>query len=446
MNAERPTSGDAASSTPARGTPPGRRRAVLTGIGIINPIGKTTASFWESLRSGKSGIRTLQSFDPAGLPTRFGGEVADFDPKKILHKDHRKSLKTMARSIQLAVAGAQLALTDAGVEPGKLEPTRFGVEFGSGLIATELDELAPAALVSANCQPGAVDLEKWGEQGMASIPPLWMLKYLPNMLACHVSILHNAQGPNNTITESDVSGLLALGEAYRILKRDHADFFLVGGADSKINPLSMVRQCMFGMLSRRNEAPEKASRPFDRCRDGLVVGEGAAVLCLEDLEHARRRGAKIYGEVVGFGAAFDRERSGVGVARAVRVALAEAGVDVEEIDHINAHGLSGIEADVAEARALNDVFGDRSQPPTVFAAKSYFGNLGAGSATSELIASLLALHHGLVPATLNYEEPDSHCRVAVLREPRPLARPYFVKVGFTEMGQCGAVVCRRWQE
>jgi 3-oxoacyl-[acyl-carrier-protein] synthase II len=439
--------------TPARpthlGAPspaqPSPRRAVLTGIGLINPIGLSIEAFWESLRAGRSGVRTIQSFDPSGLPTRIGGEVPDFDPKKILQKDHGKALKTMARGIKLAVAAAQLALNDARLEPGQLEPTRFGVEFGSGLIATDLDELAPAAVVSANCQPGSVDLEKWGEQGLANIPPLWMLKYLPNMLACHVSILHNAQGPNNTITESDVSGLLALGEAFRILQRDQADFFLVGGAESKLNPLSMVRQCLFGALTRRNDPPEKASRPFDRRRDGLVLGEGAAVLCLEELEHARRRGAKIYAEVVGFGAAFDRDRSGRGLARAIRAALADAHVGPDAIDHINAHGLSAVEADALEARAIQEVFAGRAPAVPVFAPKSYFGNLGAGCATSELAVSLLAVHHGLVPATLNYEEPDPACPVAVVRAPRAVTKPFFLKVGFTEMGQCGAAVCRRWE-
>ncbi len=196
----------------------------------------------------------------------------------------------MARTIQLAVAGAERALDDGKVDKSKLEPTRFGVEFGAGLIATELHDLIEAACVSANCQPGRVDLEKWGEQGLPAIQPLWMLKYLPNMLACHVSILHDARGPNNSITESDVASLLALGEAYRILVRDQADFFLVGGAESKLNPLSMVRQCLFEHLSRRNDEPAKACRPFDRQRDGLVLGEGAGVFVVEELEHARRRG------------------------------------------------------------------------------------------------------------------------------------------------------------
>src|SRR5439155_16235882 len=168
-----------------------------------------------------------------------------------------------------------------------------------------LDELADAAVLSANCQPGQVDLEKWGAASMEAIPPKWMLKYLPNMPACHVSIFHDAQGPNNTITENDVAGLLAMGEAYRILARDQADFFIVGGAESRINPLSLVRQCLFEALSRRNEEPEKASRPFDRRRDGYVLGEGGGVFGMEELEHARRRGARSYAEVLGFGAAVD---------------------------------------------------------------------------------------------------------------------------------------------
>jgi 3-oxoacyl-[acyl-carrier-protein] synthase II len=274
-----------------------------------------------------------------------------------------------------------------------------------------------------------------------------MLKYLPNMLACHVSILHDAQGPNNTVTENEAAGLLALGEAYRILCRDQADFFLVGGAESKINPLSLSRQCLFEALSRRNEAPEKACRPFDRGRDGLVLGEGAGVFVLEELAHARRRGARIYAELVGFGAAFDRDRSGEGLARAVRAALREAGIGPDEVDHVNAHGLGSRRGDAWEARGLCRVFGEYTPPVPVFAAKSYVGNLGAGGGTTELAASVLALQEGCLPATLNYEEPDPECPVAVAAgSPRPVSRPYAVKVSFTEMGQCAAVVLRRWDE
>jgi 3-oxoacyl-[acyl-carrier-protein] synthase II len=420
------------------------RRAVLTGIGVITSIGNDLGSFWSALHSGRSGIRRIQAFDTSRLPVQIAGEIPDFNDKtakKFVAKEHGKSLKVMARTIQLAVAAAQRCLDDAGVDPSKLDPERFGVEFGAGLIALELDELGDAALASMNCRPGSVDLEHWGSEGLATIPPLWMLKYLPNMLACHVSIMHNAQGPNNTITENDVAGLLALGEARRIIGRDQADVMIVGGAESRINPLSLVRLALFEQLSRRSAEPEKACRPFDRQRDGMVLGEGGGVLILEEREHALRRGAKIYGEVVGFGSAFDRQRNGSGVVRAIRAALAGAGIGPEEIDHVNAQGFSTCPGDACEARALQEVFGNCDPPVPVLAAKSYFGNLGAGSSTTELAASLLALQHGVVPPTLNYEEPDPDCPVSVLAgSPRPVRRKHVLKVSFTEIGQCAAVV------
>ncbi len=418
------------------------RRTVITGIGVLTSIGRDAASFWSALRDRRSGIHSIKTFDPTGLPVRFAGEIADFDAKDYIEKKDRRGLRMMARTIQLAVSAAQLALTHGQVDKTKLDPERFGVEFGAGLIASELPELADAARISSNCQPGSVDLEKWGVQGIPIIQPLWMLKYLPNMLASHISILHDARGPNNSITESDVASLLAMGEAYRILTRNQADFFLVGGAESKINPLSMVRQCLFEPLSKRNDAPDKACRPFDRRRDGIVLGEGAGVFVMEELQHARKRGAKIYAEVVGFGAAFDRKQNGDGVARAVRAALAEAGVGPEDVGEVNAHGLAARDPDVVEARGLGTVFGDLRVP--VFAAKSYIGNLGAGASTTELAASVLGMEHGMIPATLNYEEADPDCPVSVSAEPRPLGKPYVLKVSFTQMGQCAAVVLRKF--
>jgi 3-oxoacyl-[acyl-carrier-protein] synthase II len=421
------------------------RRAVITGIGVLSPIGLDKAAYWEALTSGRSGVRTISGFDVSALATTIAGEIVGFDCKKYIDKKERKSLKIMSRTIQFAVAAAQLALDDSKVDKEKLDPTRFGVEFGAGLIASELEELGPPAQASANCQPGAVDMEKWGTHGLACMPPLWMLKYLPNMLASHVSILHNAQGPNNTITENEVAGLQALGEAYRIVGRGLADFFLAGGADSKLNPLSMVRHSLFMPLTRRNAAPEKASRPFDRGRDGVVLGEGATVLVLEALEHATRRGAHIYAELVGFGSAFDRGRTGAGLARAMRAALNEAGIGPQDVDHINAQGFSSIDADVWEARGLQEVFGGCSEPVPAFAGKSYFGSLGAGSSTTELAASILALEHGILPATLNYDEPDPNCPIAVVaKEMRPVTRSHALKISFTEMGQCAAVVVRKW--
>jgi 3-oxoacyl-[acyl-carrier-protein] synthase II len=416
------------------------RRVVLTGIGVMTPLGQSPAAYWDNLRQGRSGIRAISAFDPAGLPVRIAAEVRDFDAKKHVTKENRKQLKVMARAIQFAVAAAQSALDDGKVDKSKLDPTRFGVEFGAGLLASELPELAPAAVESLSPTPGHVDLPKWGAKGIPVIQPLWMLKYLPNMLACHVSVLHDAQGPSNTITEGDAASLLALGEAFRIIRRDQGDFFLAGGGDSKINPLSMIRQGMFGHLSRRNETPEQACRPFDRERDGLVIGEGAAVVIAEELEHARRRGAVVYGEMVGFGSAFDRGVRGKGMARAMRAAMSQAGVSADAIDHVNAHGLGSPRFDAAEAAAITEVFGAGAVP--VWAVKSAIGSLGAGAGVAELAASLLAMKHGEVPATLNYQSPDPACPVAVTRTPFRVAKPYFLKLGFTEMGQCAAVVIR----
>jgi 3-oxoacyl-[acyl-carrier-protein] synthase II len=268
---------------------------------------------------------------------------------------------------------------------------------------------------------------------MDVIQPLWMLKYLPNFLACQVSIMHDAQGPNNSITENEVAPLLALGEAWRILQRDDADFFLVGGSDHKTNPLSMARQSLFEKLSHRNDAPEKACRPFDRGRDGIVLGEGGACLVFEELEHAKKRGARIYGEVVGFAAGFDRRRDGKGLARVIRSALNEAGIAPTDVDHVNAQGYSGVEYDRWEARAIREAFGEACPP--VFAAKSYFGNLAI---------SLLALQHGILPPTLNYEEPDPECPIPVLAgSPHTVRKPHVLKISFTGMGQCAALVVRK---
>ena len=419
------------------------RRAVLTGIGVVSPIGLDSVTFLRNLREGRGGIHTVRSFDASALPVRFGGEILDFDAREYLEKKDRKRLNVMVRTIQFAVAAAQLAVSDAGLKKEALDPGRFGVVFGTSTIPGDVGELGPAALESLGDQPNRIDLKKWGERGLARIPPMWMLNHVPNMLACHVSILHNAQGPNNTISQSDGGGLLALGEAFRALQRGRADLFLVGGADAKINPLTMARQCLFTSLSRRNDAPERACRPFDRGRDGGVLGEGGGVFVMEEREYARRRGARIYAEVLGFGAAFDRRRDGAGIARAARIALAEAAVTLDELDHVNAQGYSTPVADALEAQALGELFGRDGRAVSVFAPKSYFGNSGAASGPMELAASLLTAEAGVLPATLNYEEPDPLCPVEVVRESRRVKGRCFLKIGFTELGQCAAMVCRK---
>jgi 3-oxoacyl-[acyl-carrier-protein] synthase II len=422
------------------------RRTVISGVGMINALGLDTPTAWEAILAGKSGIRRISLFDTSGLPVHIGGEIPGFSAKDFLDKKDpaRKSLRMMSRPIELAICAALLALKDGAVDKSKLDPTRFGCEFGSGLIAMELPELGDAAQIGTSGGNAPADLVRWGRDGLATIPPLWMLKYLPNMLACHVSIFHDAQGPNNTITESDVASLLALGEADRLLERDAADFFLVGGTESKINPMSLVRQCLFEPLSRRNDEPQKACRPFDRKRDGLVLGEGGTVMVVEDLGHAQKRGARIYAELVGFGSAFDAKKSGGGIARAIKAALKEAGIGPADVDHVSAHGLGTVESDAWEARGIREAFGDVKVP--VYAAKSAIGNQGAGGGLTELALSILALHHGKLPGTLNHEETDPACPVTVhVGSPRQVTKPYALKVGFTQMGQCAAVVVRKWE-
>jgi 3-oxoacyl-[acyl-carrier-protein] synthase II len=415
------------------------RRVVITGFGLITPLGLTPESIWQNLLASRSGVRAIRSFDPGSAPSRIAGEIDDFNAKSIVDKAHRKSLAMMARPIQLAVAGAQIALAHGRVDTKTLDPVRFGVEFGAGLMPSELPELADAGKISTI--EGRVDMQVWGESGLSAVGPKWMLKYLPNMPACHISIMHNAQGPNNSITESDAASLLALSEAYRILKRDGADFFLVGGTESKIHPLSLVRQCLFEQISTRNDEPEKACRPFDRRRDGLVISEGSGVLVVEELEHAKKRGATPWAEVVGIGASFDAKRNGDGMSRAIVTALKNANLTPDDLDHVVAHGLGTSGGDSWEAKGLSKALGQRVP---IVAFKGYFGNLGAASGAVELAVSVMALGHKVCPATLNHDEADPDLPSLTIHRgsSKAVSKPYALKLAFTQMGQCSAVVYR----
>jgi 3-oxoacyl-[acyl-carrier-protein] synthase II len=417
------------------------RRVVLTGIGVVCPLGLDVSSFAQALRAGRSGVRAVRSFDASAMPVRIGGEIEGFDARNYLEKKDRKQLKTMVRTIQLGVAAARLAVDDSQLDLAAVDPSRFGVCLGTGTVPGELTDLGLAARASLDECIGKIDLRRWGSDAIATIPPMWMLNHVPNMQACHVSILNNAQGPNNTITQSSAASLLALGEAYRIVERGTAEIMLAGGADTRVNPITFLRHCLFSQLSCRNDEPEKACRPFDRQRDGQVLAEGGTVFVLEERDHARRRSARIHAEVLGFGSAFDRGRTGQGLARAVRAALTQAGVAPGDIDHVNAHAGGSVADDAWEARGLREALGDVSVP--VLAVKSYMGNLGTGASATELAASLLALGEGVMPGTLNYDHPDPDCPVSVAPEPREVTKPCVLKVACTELGQCAAVVIRK---
>ena len=352
------------------------RRTVLTGLGVICPIGAGPAAFWQALRAGVPGVHTITSLNPFALPSKMAGEVRDFSAKSLIERSYRRTLNAMARTVEFGVIGCQLAMQDAGLSKGSVPPERIGVDFASVMGATELDDLGPASKKSLHSDGIHPDLTAWGSVGLNEVPPLWMLKYLPNMPACHATIIYDIQGPSNTQIPGDTAGAVALGEAVRIIRRYAADVMLVGGSEAKVHPLSLSRFNLFSLFSKRNDDPEGAIRPFDLERVGTAPGEGVAAFTLEGLDHARSRNAKIYGEVMSVAGGVDRGMTGQGLARVIRNALTAANIQPRDIDHVNAHGLGTTKGDAFEAyEALRKCFGRSVQ---VFAPLSRFGNLGAG--------------------------------------------------------------------
>jgi len=281
----------------------GKRRVVVTGIGLITACGKGWQPYWDAVVHGRSHIRYLSSLALNGFPSRLAGEVVEFDPSEYVKK--RKLLKVMSREIQLAVAASQYAIEDSGLDVSQTDRFRFGVSLGTGIINTDLDEIG-VGIRSALDESGSFQMTKFGQEGIRALFPLWFLKYLPNMPACHISIAQGLQGPNNTITTSAAAATQAVGEGFRVIKRGDADLMLAGGTDSKINAMGISRFHLLGLLSSRNGAsPEKIYCPFDSRSDGLLLGEGAGLLMLEERNHALKRGARIYGEIIGYGSASD---------------------------------------------------------------------------------------------------------------------------------------------
>ena len=419
-------------------------RVVVTGVGVVSPIGIGNDSFWDSLLHNRTGIDFLQSMPSDGLPSAFGAEVRDFNPVNFLRD--KKFVKVMCRDIQLGVASSNLAVTDANVSSGWIDPDRLGVVYGAGRMTCHPSELAAA--VNACRTEGGFDPDKWGPEALASIAPLWLLRQLPNMPASHVSIDHNACGPNNTITCRDASALLALSEAVRVIEAGRADAMIVGACSSNIHPVDIAKFHSFEGLSRRTDDPTRACRPFDFERDGTVVGEGAASFVVESYQHAVRRGANIYAEVLGVGAGCDgkglaNESAGLGLVRAMESAIDGAGIRASELGHINAQGKSTQPDDIVEARAYHRVFGDLALKIPVTALKSYVGHFDAGAGAVELAGTLLSLKNGYIPATLNYEIPDPRCRLNVARgEATRLSNRTAITVNRTAMGQSAAAVLR----
>jgi 3-oxoacyl-[acyl-carrier-protein] synthase II len=388
-------------------------RVVVTGIGVVAPNGIGRHAFCEAILEGRSGVDYIESFDTAGLPIKIAGEIRDFNVLPYLGV-HRKNAKLMSRAVRFAIGAAAMAVEDAGIRPDQLDPARFGVCMGTGITPVDVQELVPPILRSVDAN-GTLDLARFAQARSESIFPLWLLQHLPNMAAAHISILHHAMGPNNTIVTACAAGTQAVGDAFRLISRGDADVMLAGGCDSRLDPQLLVAYSAMKTVSASLRPPSEVSRPFDAERDGFVLGEGAAVLILERYSQARRRGARIYAEVTGYGSSFDAfgitrpEPEGKGAALSMTAALREARLDPSDIDYINAHGTSTKLNDLMETVAVKRVFGYRATSIPISSQKSMIGHLIGASGAVEAAATALSLERGVVPPTINLATPDPEC-------------------------------------
>lgn len=374
-----------------------KRRVVITGIGIIAPNGIGKDAFWKAISSGKSGISPITAFDTSQFTTRFGGEVKDFDPSRFVDK---KNTKRMDRTSQLAVACAKMAVEDAGFNPGTNGRHRTGVIIGTAMAGHGYILNQHATLL---------------EKGPMRISPYTALASFPDACASQISIELGVTGPSFSISTACSSASDAVSYACEAIRSNVVDFMVMGGAEASIYPGILAAFCVARAISQRNDEPERASRPFDRERDGFVLGEGSGVFILEEYEHANRRGAHIYAEVLGYGMTCDAyhmtspEPSGAEAVRAMRMALEHAGVTADQIDYINAHGTSTPLNDKTETAIIKQVFGERAYKVPISATKSMIGHLIGAAGSVELVATLLAMENGMIPPTINYENPDPEC-------------------------------------
>ena len=373
------------------------QRVVVTGLGVVSPIGIGLEEFWEALKAGQNGVARVTHFDPTDYRSQMAAEVKDFNPGEWIDA---KSIDRMDRFTHLGMASSAMALRDAALNTFTFDSNRAGVIIGSGIGGAD------------TIQDGFFKLH---EKGPNSLSPFFVSKLLVNMTPCMVSIRYGLKGPLSAPSVACSTGANAIGDAFRIIQRGDADIMLAGGADASVSPLCFAGFCAARSMSRRNDCVEKASRPFDRNRDGFVMGEGAGVVVLERLEHALSRGARIYAELVGYGNTADAfhitapEPEGDGMVRVMRVALKDAGIKPPDVGYINAHGTSTILNDKTESAAIMQVFGNHAKALKVSSIKSMFGHLLSAAGAVEFAATVMSVYTGKLPPTINYEEPDPEC-------------------------------------
>ncbi len=409
-------------------------RVVVTGLGVITSIGAGKDQFWDGLKSGRSGIKRVFKFDPTPYPTQFAAQLNGFDFSPYINA---KWSRRMDLTSQMAVAAAKMAVADSKLDLENEDRERIGVVVGTAMAGQ-------AFILEQH--------DVYKEKGPMKINPFTALTVFPDAPASFISIELGLYGPSFSLATACSSALDAVGYAFNAIRKKELDVILMGGAEATVFPQAFAAFCMLRAMSQRNDAPQGASRPFDKERDGFVLGEGAGILVLEDLEHAKHRGAKIYAEILGFGMTCDAyhmtapDPNGVQASRAIRIAIQDAGIKPEDIDYINAHGTSTPLNDKTETTIIKQVFGDRAYKVPVSATKSMIGHLIGAAGAVELIATTLALENQVIPPTINYQNPDPECDLDyVPNQARPAHIDFALKNSFGFGGKNSALVIKKYE-
>lgn len=388
-----------------------RRRVVVSGIGVINPLGHNVDTMWQALQESRSGVGPITVFDASGYPTTIAAEVKDWDVTKV--GESLSDWEHCGRHTKFAVGAAKQAVAQSGILDSKLDPTRIGVYLGAGEGNQNFWNFTQ--MVAAAVGESAFSMSKFMRRGFELMNPREEMEQEPNMPAAHLAALFDAQGPNSNCLTACAASSQAVGEATELIRSGDADAMIAGGCHSMIHPFGLTGFSLLTTLSGRNDDPTRASRPFDRDRDGFVLGEGAAIVILEEYEHARRRGAPIFGEVLGYGSTADAYRitdihpEGRGAIGCMKQAIADARLNLDEIGYVNAHGTSTTVNDRTETLACKGVFGERAKLTPVSSTKSMMGHLIAAAGATEMIVCMLAIRDGVLPPTINQENADPDC-------------------------------------